>query len=41
MVIGVGPTPLSKGDEIRLVTNANIIGETTTNLSTLSMVNSG
>ena len=41
MVISFGPTPILKRDEIRLVTNANIIGETTTELSALSMVNSG
>ena len=41
IVIGFGPTPISKGDETGLVTNANIVGETTTNLSALSMVNSG
>ena len=31
----------SKADEIRLVTKANIIGQTKSNLSSLGMVNSG
>ena len=41
IAIGFGPTPISQGNEIRLVTHANIIGETNDDLSLLSMVNPG
>ena len=41
IVIGFGATPISKADEIRLITKANIIGRTKSNLSLLGLVNSG
>ena len=41
IAIGFGATPISQGNEIRLVTHANIIGETNDDLSLLSMVNPG
>ena len=41
IAIGYGPTPISEGDEIKLVTEVNIFGDTSYRLSTLSNVDSG
>ncbi len=41
IAIGFVATPISKVDEIRLLTKANIIGKTKSDLSILEVVNSG
>ena len=41
IAIGFGPTPISEGDEIKLVTKVNIFGYSKYELSKLSNISSG
>lgn len=41
IAIGFGPTPVSEGDEIRLVTKTNIWGRSLTDVNRLSIVKPG
>ena len=41
IAIGFGPTPISVGEEIKLVTTANIFGDSSYELSKLSDVDAG
>ena len=41
VAIGFGPTPISRGDEIRLAASTNIWGETTDDVRALSGVSPG
>lgn len=41
IAIGFGPTPLSRGDEIRLAANTNIFADALTDVRELTPVNAG